>query len=558
VDSRTDAALIADTQKDLPILESDKNVFVLSIGVTDKLQFAGEDAKMLPEVIRNHFGAADFNVTGYNQLVILDPAKDSLRTVFNAWQRQIKKEDIFVFYYAGISNSVDSTCQDIFISLKGNTDNNPTDTDNLLFTELMAWIDQVEAKDQLIILDAGDNKCLVNLIEERVLQTDPLESILSDRNRVYLTTNGPAVESQRTQGGYMMYILNNFNTLHDVPNKRTRLLNGISIFDLFTPELRKEVQFEFDRICIEKRLHLPNKPYHSIVFEDDIRRYLQRTSKWFLQQEDSIKWRGTTTIQNKTNKIVDVQLNSYSLVVGMDDYESSDWSDLNNPVFDAKTIHDILEKDFGFNSVFLKNPTKEEILTKILEFREVITDSSSQFLFFFAGHGDYSLPIEGTLITSNTKDAADDPLKLSHITHANLRNYLNNVPSKHVLVVLDACFGGTFDQKLSANTFRAKNDEYQTINTPELIQRKMKYRSRLYLTSGGKEYVPDGRSGYHSPFARSFIGTLREASSDFRIVTMNQLKLQFETLQPEPRAGEFGANQPGADFIFVPRLKEEE
>jgi hypothetical protein len=79
----------------------------------------------------------------------------------------------------------------------------------------------------------------------------------------------------------------------------------------------------------------------------------------------------------------------------------------------------------------------------------------------------------------------------------------------------------------------------------------MKHKSRLYLTSGGKEYVPDGRPGSHSPFAGRIIEALRKHAGQGQVLTINQLKSYLERITPVPMAGEFGNHEIGGDFIFV-------
>ena len=81
----------------------------------------------------------------------------------------------------------------------------------------------------------------------------------------------------------------------------------------------------------------------------------------------------------------------------------------------------------------------------------------------------------------------------------------------------------------------------------------MKFKTRRYLTSGGKEYVPDGTPGHHSPFARKFLEALRSYGGQDHIITLAEMVLFFERLAPEPRYGEFGSNEPGSDFLFIAR-----
>ena len=85
----------------------------------------------------------------------------------------------------------------------------------------------------------------------------------------------------------------------------------------------------------------------------------------------------------------------------------------------------------------------------------------------------------------------------------------------------------------------------------QIVKRKLNYLTRLYVTSGGKEYVPDGRAGHHSPFARKFLESLRTYGGSDEILTTKDIFSNLELLTPEPRFGDFGDNEPGSDFIFI-------
>ena len=93
--------------------------------------------------------------------------------------------------------------------------------------------------------------------------------------------------------------------------------------------------------------------------------------------------------------------------------------------------------------------------------------------------------------------------------------------------------------------------EYAELSKPEFIKKKLKFKTRRYLTSGGKEYVPDGRPGHHSPFTRKLLEALRSYGGKDKILTVNELIFYIEKVDPQPRYGEFGDNDPGSDFIFI-------
>jgi hypothetical protein len=112
---------------------------------------------------------------------------------------------------------------------------------------------------------------------------------------------------------------------------------------------------------------------------------------------------------------------------------------------------------------------------------------------------------------------------------------------------MDVCFGGTFDPLIAKS--RSATTYAETSET-EFLVRKLSYRTRKYLTSGGKEYVSDGIPGKHSPFTIKFLQGLNEPGSD-RILTLSELKGFVEKLVPEPRFGSFGDDQNASDFVFV-------
>ena len=120
-------------------------------------------------------------------------------------------------------------------------------------------------------------------------------------------------------------------------------------------------------------------------------------------------------------------------------------------------------------------------------------------------------------------------------------------------MMLDACFGGTFDNALAMSGSRGGQSSFFELTRSEFIERKLKFKTRRYLTSGGKEYVSDGRPGAHSPFARKVLEALRNYGGNDKILTSTEFMTYFEALTPQPRSGEFGENEPGSDFIFIAR-----
>ena len=241
----------------------------------------------------------------------------------------------------------------------------------------------------------------------------------------------------------------------------------------------------------------------------------------------------------------DVQRTDYALLFATDKYDN--WSDLVNPTNDATTIAKDLENNYGFEVELVTNVTTDEMYLTLRKYAQKSYLPQDQLFIFIAGHGQFDEAFrEGYVVGSNS--LLIDNAKSSYISHSNLRTIINNIPCEHIFLAMDVCFGGTFDPVIASNR---GSEEYGEISTTEFIQRKLRYKTRRYLTSGGKEYVPDGRPGMHSPFARQFLAALRNFGGEDRIITLSELLSYVEKVTPEPRYGEFGNNEPGSDFIFV-------
>lgn len=237
----------------------------------------------------------------------------------------------------------------------------------------------------------------------------------------------------------------------------------------------------------------------------------------------------------------------YALVFATDQYDN--WSDLVNPVFDSKTIADELKKTYGYKVEVIENASQSEVLRKLREYAEKKYKPLDQLFIFFAGHGTYDQTFgEGFVVTKESQ--VNDEAKTTYLSHNRLRSIVNNIPCDHIFLAMDVCFGGTFDAALASS--RGQDEEvYKEQNVGEFITRKLTYKTRRFLTSGGKTYVSDGIPGKHSPFAKNFLEALRSRGGKDGVLTLPELYSHVERLKIQPRFGEFGDNAPGSDFVFV-------
>lgn len=237
---------------------------------------------------------------------------------------------------------------------------------------------------------------------------------------------------------------------------------------------------------------------------------------------------------------------SYALVVGINDYKNI--SPLGYAVNDARSVSNKLIDLFSFpkkNVTLLidNKATKTTILKKYLRLRDC--DSDARVFVFFAGHGhtiDSYKGDVGYLVPWN-----GDPKDLSTLIRwdeLTQNSYL--IPAKHMLFVMDACYGGLAVTRSS----RPGSMRFLT----DMLRR----RSRQVVTAGkGDETVADlgGPLPGHSVFTGHLLeGMDGAASSAEGVLTANGL-MSYVYDKVGQDAGSFQTPHFGyldgdGDFIF--------
>lgn len=247
------------------------------------------------------------------------------------------------------------------------------------------------------------------------------------------------------------------------------------------------------------------------------------------------------------SELISLERKDYALIFATDKYDH--WTDLVNPIEDARAIAQELSANYGFNVEVVENPTVDEVWQKIRSYSEMKFAPQDQLMVFFAGHGHFDDTFgEGYVVARNSLN--NDLARSSYISHNRLRGVVNNLPCNHVLLMLDVCFGGTLDPVIAKG--RGATSE---LSTTQMLVRKWNYKTRKYITSGGKEYVSDGIPGKHSPFAGKLLEALKSNGSGDMIVTLPELSVYFERLPQLPRFGSFGDDEKTSDFVFLRKTK---
>lgn len=460
-----------------------------------------------------------------------------VKEIIELIKKRIKPNDRLVFYFSGLGFNVTSgvfgtlcifPINDTIRVTRKNEEMvlDPTLVAQTLNTfTLKSFLNEVQAEEQLVILDAGYGEYFFPDFLRRITEVDPLKAKLNLKSRCFIYNHGFGYETINQYGHPAGVLTSAFVQL---PKKYSQ-------------------RFIEDRLLFEGTLYsflwqsTKGKQISKVSYESDFR--------YFFTNLGSTATRGSEGAYEEIKEEKKVVLKNKALLIATDEYNAPTWSRLNNPVFDARTIARELSSRYGFEVDTLFNKTRAELLQALIRYKtQYQYDDNSQLFIFVAGHGGYDDFVSGFITCKDSKSKNEDLLRDTYIHYSFLRDLVNSINCKHILVSLDVCFGGTF----SGGDSRNENDQlYNNTERSKFIEAKLQYKSRLYLTSGGKEYVPDGRPGFHSPFAFRFIETLRNNGGTDGIITWSELTTGVEAAKPLPRFGSFGDHEPGGNFLFA-------
>jgi len=217
----------------------------------------------------------------------------------------------------------------------------------------------------------------------------------------------------------------------------------------------------------------------------------------------------------------------FSFLIGISQYQNL--PSLDTPEQDVISIGKLLKEKFGYKVSLKVNSTKNA-LQHFFEHqlpREVNSaPESSQVLIYFAGHGfaqDTKQGMKGYLIPSDAQSGDTS----TWYSMSEMLSSIEKLKTRHLLLVLDCCFGGTFRfvSKYRAIGISSTNKLYK--------QHYHQYTSRpswqvLTSTAPDQEaldFLDHGVENNNSPFAHLFIQGLK-GSADLvpdRIITCAEL-----------------------------------
>lgn len=241
--------------------------------------------------------------------------------------------------------------------------------------------------------------------------------------------------------------------------------------------------------------------------------------------------------------------NSRALVIGINEYKNA--SPLGYAVNDAKEVKDLLISELGFedeNVIYLcdQEATKANILKSFLSFTNENVKVDDRVFVFFAGHGHTRTGFRGEVGFLVPYDADMNEFS-TFIRWDELTRNAELIRAKHILFVMDACYGGlAVNRHLKPGSSRFLKDMYQRF-------------SRQVITAGkANEVVSDsgGPLPNHSVFTGHFIeGIQGKAANEHGIITASGLMAYVYSKvandinsEQTPHYGQFDGD---GDFIIV-------
>ena len=231
----------------------------------------------------------------------------------------------------------------------------------------------------------------------------------------------------------------------------------------------------------------------------------------------------------------------YALIIAVEDYNSPDIQDLDNPAHDAISLSKTLNEHYTFekeNTLLLHNPNRSEIITAFDELASKVKERDN-LLIFYAGHGIWDERLQqGFWLPS---DATLDS-KAQWLSNSTIRDYVGGIDSKHTLLITDACFSGSIFK------------ERAVFNNSKAILEMYKLPSRRAMTSGALKTVPD-----KSVFIQYLNKNL--ARNTHPLLSAEQLFQSFKVAvinnSPNGQVPQYGpigqVGDEGGDFIFLKR-----
>jgi filamentous hemagglutinin family protein len=232
-----------------------------------------------------------------------------------------------------------------------------------------------------------------------------------------------------------------------------------------------------------------------------------------------------------------------ALVIGVDNYADDRIPKLDNAINDATTVGQVFEKSLGYQTLVVRDGSKQAILAAFNQLAAVVSPSDSVVI-YYAGHGEL---VEKTGLGYWQPASADASRPETWISNSDIGKLLGQLTASQVALISDSCFSGSLvsDERIRGVPV--------TGDPSALLGR----RAAVVMSSGGNEPVSDSGKNGHSTFAWNLMRTIEKVST-WRPGSAVFEQVRFAVSKELPQRPQYGASrlgghQTGSDYLFEQR-----
>jgi uncharacterized caspase-like protein len=265
-------------------------------------------------------------------------------------------------------------------------------------------------------------------------------------------------------------------------------------------------------------------------------------------KQEKVTYRGSDPFKGTNVANVAKELKTgkyYALFVGIDKYSGS-WTPLKNAVNDAKALEQLCQTSYRFDHIktlYDGQATRESII-KEMEWLVANVKDNDNVLIYYSGHGEFKKELnKGYWVPSDAKSVSTSQF----ISNSEIQTFLAGIPSKHTLLVSDACFSG--------DIFRGTVASAPFENSEKYYVKTYENKSRQAISSGGIEPVMDGGKDGHSVFAYYLLQALKGNGGKYFDATQLFAKIKIPVVNNSDQTPSFNpiknTGDEGGNFIFI-------
>ena len=454
-----------------------------------------------------------------------DGTKEQLKVAFSEVSKNANKHDLFIFYYAGMSNGK---------SLR-------LTNEELNYEEVFALSQNIFAERHIYISDASDGKQFGTSFKQ-FLKEKPLEKISTKIDRVLLSLNTVSFELQKGAnlkdslfaGGQLTGGISNSSF------SMTSIFNTLNHSDKFWTEFKYEIYKTYKNES--------NFPDLLIFSEQDYLTEIKKEST-----------RGVVVDINDKNigeKITVKKGETLAIIIGNQNFQKL--SRLPNVMNDVTKINLLLNERYKTNTLLLKDISYKTFRDTLNFIKQAYTfEEGSQILFISASHGlkdNFGL---GYLCFTDTK--TNDNMATSFELQ-NLKRVISSFGATNTLMIMDICHSGlAFEENNCTSPTTPEIPLKSPIFTTSFNQKSPAYKnflnqtSNFYFGSSRDQEATDGL-GPNSPFATVIISFLE--NNKLPVIDSYYLKKSIEEKIMEEGAISFPTFcsyncKPDGRFLFI-------